>query len=110
QRLLDLGLQLGRILAVVGVVPVANFGGEREAGRDGQADVGHLGEVGALAAEEVLQGGVTFGLAAAEEVDVLRHSCAFLWLGPRRSGRLCRSSAWWREERRSALLRAMYES
>ena len=31
----------------------ADLGGEGEAGRDGQADVGHLGEVGALAAEEV---------------------------------------------------------
>ena len=45
----------------------------REAGRHGQADVGHLGEVGALAAEQVLHLGVAVRLAAAEEIDVLAH-------------------------------------
>ena len=49
----------------------ADLGGDGEAGRHRQADVGHLGEVGALAAEQVLHLRVAVGLAAAEEVDVL---------------------------------------
>ena len=78
QGVLDLGLQLGRVLVVVVVVVGADLGGEGEAGRHGQADVGHLGEVGALAAEEVLHVGPAFRLAAAEEVDVLAHDAVFL--------------------------------
>ena len=38
-------------------------------GRHRDADVGHLGESGALAAEEVLHGGGAVGAALAEEVD-----------------------------------------
>ena len=37
-----------------GHVRIARFGGDGEAGRHGQAELGHLGEVGALAAEEEL--------------------------------------------------------
>ena len=48
----------------------ACLGGDREPRRDRQPHVGHLGEVGALAAEEVLHVLVAFG----EVVDVLR-SC-----------------------------------
>src|SRR5262249_17271933 len=74
--LVHLALQLGRVSVVVGVVVGADLGGEGEAGRDGQADVGHLGEVGALAAEEFLHVRAAFRLAAAEEVDVLGgHAC-----------------------------------
>ena len=68
---LDLGLELRRVGLAVGVVVVADFGGDGEAGGDGQADEAHLGEVGTLAAEEVLHLAVAVGLAAAEEVDVL---------------------------------------
>jgi hypothetical protein len=50
----------------------ARLGGDRESGRDRQAHVGHLGEVGPLAAEEVLHLLVAFG----EVVDVLGHSDA----------------------------------
>ncbi len=43
--------------------------GDRESGRDRKPQVGHFGEVGALAPEEVLQVFVSFG----EVVDELRH-------------------------------------
>src|SRR3712207_8551733 len=41
------------VLLAVLVVPGADLGGDGEARRDGQADAGHLGEVGPLAAEQV---------------------------------------------------------
>ena len=44
----------GRIGAAVVVVVGADLGRDGEAGRHRQAEIGHLGEVGALAAEEVL--------------------------------------------------------
>ena len=50
----------------------AGLGGDREPGRDVQAHVGHLGEVGALAAEQVLHVPVALG----EVVDVLGHGVA----------------------------------
>jgi hypothetical protein len=59
---------VGEVHAGPGVV-VAGDGGDGEAGRDGKAEVGHLGEVGALASEEVLLVLVAF----VEEVDVLGH-------------------------------------
>ena len=52
-------------------VLAAGFGLDGEAGRHGQPGVGHLGEAGAFAAELVLHLAVTFGVAVAEEVDVL---------------------------------------
>ena len=67
---LHLALELRRIGALVGVVVGADLGRDREAGRHGQADAGHLGEVRALAAEERLHRAVAVRLAA-EEVDVL---------------------------------------
>ena len=55
---------------------------DREAGRDGQAEVGHLGEVRALAAEQVLQVLVALG----EVVDVLRHAPSLPHPGATRTG------------------------
>ena len=49
-------------------VGAAGLGGDGEAGRHRQPEVGHLGEVGALAAEQVLHVLVALG----EVVDVLR--------------------------------------
>jgi hypothetical protein len=46
-------VQAGRQVAVA-QVGHARLGGDDEPGRHGQAQVGHLGEVGALAAEQVL--------------------------------------------------------
>jgi hypothetical protein len=56
-----------------GVVAGAHLGGDGEAGRHGQADRRHFGEVGALAAEEVPVARLAVGDAAAEAVDVAGH-------------------------------------
>ena len=50
----DLVHQPGRERVAPGHVRVAGLGGDGEAGRNGQAEVGHLGEVRALAAEQEL--------------------------------------------------------
>lgn len=50
----DLVAQRPRLIAAV-EVDLARLGGDGEARRDGQPEVGHLGEVGALPAEQVLQ-------------------------------------------------------
>ena len=60
--------QVGR-QGPLGEVVAARVGGHREPGRDGQAEPGHLGEVGALAAEQVLLVLAALG----EVVHVLRH-------------------------------------
>ena len=60
---------VGDGLAVV-VIAGAGFGGDREALRDRKAERGHFGEVCALSSEEFAHVGVTFGLTAAEEVNV----------------------------------------
>src|SRR5436309_12197482 len=60
---------LGR-WATVAEEPQAGLGGDREPGRDREPHVRHLGEVGSLAAQEILHVLVAFG----EVVDVLGHS------------------------------------
>ncbi len=65
----DLGAQLLRLLPVL-QVGAARLGGDGEAGRDRQPQVRHLGEVGALAAEQVLEVSVALG----EVVHELRHA------------------------------------
>jgi len=75
----DLGLQLGQVLVdlggqavrhpALGEVVTAGVGRDDEARRYRQAQVGHLGQVGALAAQQVSQILVTFG----EVIDKLRH-------------------------------------
>ncbi len=57
ERRLDLGLELLRIGFAVLVEVGADLGGDGEAGRHRQAEIGHLGEVRALAAEEIAQAG-----------------------------------------------------
>ena len=61
---------LGDLLPVL-VVERADLGRDRESRRDGQADPGHLGQVGALAAEDVLHLHIAFGGAGPEEIHVL---------------------------------------
>jgi hypothetical protein len=51
-------------------VVVAGLGRDGEARRDGEAGIRHLGQAGALAAQEVSHRGVTLGRAAAPRVDV----------------------------------------
>ena len=71
ERLLDLRLQFRRIGFVVGVEISADRGRDGEARRHRQAEIGHLGEVGALAAEQIAQARFALGLAVAEGVDPL---------------------------------------
>ena len=68
QGVLHLGLEALRKLVALEIAE-AEIAGDREAGRDGNADGGHLGEAGALAAEHVLHGGGAVGAPLAEEVD-----------------------------------------
>ena len=65
--------QVGRILPVVVVEGGADLGGDGEARRHRQADRGHLGEVGALAAEQVAHLRAAFVVAGAEAVHPLGH-------------------------------------
>ena len=69
-----LGVHLRRQHTSAFVVDVAGGSRDREAGRHGQARVGHLGQPGALAPEQVLHVLVAVRLAAAEEVHVLGHA------------------------------------
>ena len=69
ERRLDLGLELLRIGFAVPVEVGADLGGDGEAGRHRQAEIGHLGEVRALAAEEIAQARRSLGLAVAEGID-----------------------------------------
>jgi hypothetical protein len=50
---------------------LANLGGDGETGRDRQADAGHFGQVGALAAEELFLTAVAVGLGLAKVIDHL---------------------------------------
>ena len=53
----------------MGVEVGADLGGDGEAGRHRQAEIGHFGEVRALAAEQIAHVGLALGLAVAEGVD-----------------------------------------
>jgi hypothetical protein len=64
----DLGAEPLDLFAVGEVTP-ARLGGDGETGRYRQPEVGHLGEVRALAAEKILQVPITLG----EVVDELGH-------------------------------------
>ncbi len=71
QVLLHLGVELLRDLPAEAVVFAADLGGD---GETGEADAGHLGEVRALAAEQVLHVALALGVFGAEEIDhLLRH-------------------------------------
>ncbi len=61
---------LGKLF-VVGVIGVADFGGDDQAGRDRQTGLGHLAESGALAAEQRFVAAVTFF----EQIDPLLWLC-----------------------------------
>ncbi len=69
ERCLDLGFELFRIGLPVGVEVGAQLRGDAEAGGDRQSEIGHLGQVSALAAEQVAHPGPAFGLAVAEGVN-----------------------------------------
>ena len=71
-----LGLECVRIRLAVGIIPVAGFGGDGEAGRHRQAEAAHLGEVCALAAKQIAIARAAFRRSIAECVDPLRHACS----------------------------------
>ena len=97
QRVGDLRLQRGGIRAARGVVVGADLGRDREAGRHRQPEPRHLGEVRALAAEQLLHVGAPVGLAAAEGVDVATGR-----LGGRSAARRARARAGLRSCHRSS--------
>ena len=72
RRVHSLGQAVGIAFAVF-VIMRADFRRDRETGRDWQAEIGHFGQIGALAAEQVAHVGCTFGLAVAEGIDPFRH-------------------------------------
>ena len=78
---LDLVPQPRRHLLAGREVCVAGLGRDREAGRDRELGIGHLGESSTLPTEEVAHLGVAFGLAVGKEVD------PFLARGRRAPGR-----------------------
>ena len=73
---LDLGVKLGGIGAVVVVVIGANFRGDRESGRNRQADAGHFREVGALAAQKIFHAAIAVSGPSAEGIDEFVSGCA----------------------------------
>jgi hypothetical protein len=75
ERLAHLPLELGRVGLAMVVVIGADLGRDRESRRDGKPEVGHLGEVRALAAEQIAHAGLALGLTVAEGVHPLRHRC-----------------------------------
>ncbi len=72
QAALDLRREVLRIGLAVGVIVDAGLRGDGEAGGHGQAQRAHLGEVGPLAAEQVLHRGVAVRAAPAEGIDPAR--------------------------------------
>ena len=65
--------EIGRVGLVVGVEKGADLGGDGEPGGHGQAERGHLVQVRALAAEQVLHFAAALGAFGAEGIDPLRH-------------------------------------
>ena len=78
-----LGLEFLRIGLFVVVEISADLCGDRESGRHGEADAGHLGEVGSFAAEEGFHFSVAVGFCGSECVNVfaLFRGCAVSGLG-----------------------------
>ena len=68
---LHLGLERGRVAALVGVEVGADLRRDRETRGDRQSDARHLGQVRALAPEEVLHAAVAVGVARSPCVHVL---------------------------------------
>jgi hypothetical protein len=71
ERPLNLRLQLFRIGVAVGVIVGADLGGDGETGRYREPEIGHLGEPGALATEEVAHVAPALGFTAPEGIDPL---------------------------------------
>jgi len=87
QRGIDILHQFGRILLAIGIVIGAHLGGDGKAGGNRDAEIGHLSQVGALAAQQFLHLRRSLGLAAAEGIDIFGFGHSSLlkyhgdWLG-----------------------------
>src|SRR3546814_3650393 len=64
-------LQVSGILLAVVVIAGADLGGDGETRRHRQAEIGHLGKIGTLAAQQIAHVGAALGPAVAEAVDQL---------------------------------------
>src|ERR1700756_2064807 len=71
ERLLHLRAQVLGVLLIIPVVVSAHLGRNREAGRDRQSQVGHFGQSGALAAQQIAHRGFALGAAVAKAIDPL---------------------------------------
>ena len=71
----DLGLDLVVDRLAVGIILCAGFGGDGKALGNGHAEVGHLGQIGALAAQKLSH----FAVAFRKQIDKLAHSVAPLY-------------------------------
>src|SRR5262249_18464964 len=67
----DLLLEVLRVGLAVLVIVAADGGGDGEARRHRQAEIGHFGQAGAFAAEEVAHAGAALALAVPEAVPPL---------------------------------------
>ena len=67
----DLLVEAVRVLLAVRVEGAADLGGDGEAGGNGDAEAAHLGEAGALAAQQFAHAGATLSASIAKEVDEL---------------------------------------
>ena len=76
ERLGDLVVEVVRHGVVVGVIGGAHLGGDGEAGRHRQAEVRHLGQPRALAAQQLAHRRAALGRAVAETVHPLGHRVA----------------------------------
>src|SRR5262249_12820618 len=86
KRPLDLSRELLRIGVAVGVIVGADLGGDRETRRYREAEIGHLGEPGALATEEVAHVAPALGLAAPKRIDPFVLACGLTRTIAHRSG------------------------
>ena len=70
---INIGFQRLRIGLAIVIIMVADLCRDGEAGRHGQAEIGHFGEIGAFATQEILHPRFAFRLAVTEGIDPLCH-------------------------------------
>src|SRR5260370_6540047 len=91
----NFGFQLGRIGALGVVEMGANLGGDGEARRHRQPEIAHLGQPGALAAEQLAHVAAPLRGAAAKAVDPFRSVARPAGRHGARHPSICEKSATW---------------
>ena len=76
ERHRDIRFQRGGIGPGIGVVGVADLGGDGETGRYRQAQAAHFGQIGTFAAQQILVAGATLRRPIAKGVNPLGHACS----------------------------------